>query len=45
MRGEKRGLTIRVLLLGAALVALILVLSTIWIGRNAGRDTEKPCAR
>ncbi len=41
MRGEKRGLTIRVLLLGAALVALILVLGTIWTGRNAGRDTEK----
>ena len=41
MEGEQKSSIVKLAVIGSAIVAIILVLGTIWNGRNAGEDTEK----
>ena len=40
MRNKKGNITV-IAIIGAALVLLIIVLGTLWIGQSAGKDTKK----
>ena len=40
MKNERKNLTVRVAVIGGIIVAVILVLGTIWMGQSARRDTD-----
>ena len=41
MKNERKNLTVRIAVIGGILVAIILVLGTIWMGQSASRDTDE----